>query len=231
VLLVDDSESDLERRRAVLQAAGYVVLTASDADRAHRVLQETAVDCVIVDHPLPGISIEREVAHLREFYPEVRILLTSAYPGTVPETAAQKADGLIHKGAPTSELVAMLSQFAGPPSQLRWPLARLAPRYPVVTPVHVSVFRSGQPFSSQGESTDLGETGMGLVLHTNLQPGEFVSLRFTVPTHSDDLVIRAVVRHRVGDHYGFEFIDPSRQQVEAIRSLCSVLTPVNTPHP
>ena len=56
ILLVDDSETQLERGRRLLVAAGYLVETAPDGSVALARLQEGGIDAVLTDFEMPGMD-------------------------------------------------------------------------------------------------------------------------------------------------------------------------------
>jgi c-di-GMP-binding flagellar brake protein YcgR len=74
----------------------------------------------------------------------------------------------------------------------------------------------------EGHSKDLSQGGMGLLLAAELKAGEVVGLNFAVPA-AESWEMRAVVRHRRGYHYGFEFLSPSGKQVDALKKYLSGL--------
>src|SRR5438445_13359369 len=68
-------------------------------------------------------------------------------------------------------------------------------RYPVAVPVDVVVLRSGIPQAIPGRTLDAGEGGIGLVLAGELQPTEKVRVAFKLPTGTEPVQAKAVVRH------------------------------------
>src|SRR5206468_7994812 len=63
----------------------------------------------------------------------------------------------------------------------------------------------------------------GATLTGDLEPGEVVSMEFSLPLTAYPLKLRAVVRHRRGLHYGFEFLTVIQAQRTAIQRVCQVL--------
>jgi c-di-GMP-binding flagellar brake protein YcgR len=74
---------------------------------------------------------------------------------------------------------------------------------------------------------DLSAAGIGVLLAAEVALGEVVGLRFSVPGLSapglDSWDVRAVLRHRRGYHYGFEFLSLSDQQGKALAGYLSGL--------
>ena len=108
VLLVDDHIALRAGLMAVLHAEpGIVPLdAASSEDDLWPALQRTRPDVVLLDYHLPGrdgLSLCRQV---KPTMPPPRVLLYSAYADAslaIPSVLAG-ADGLVHKGAPATEL-------------------------------------------------------------------------------------------------------------------------------
>jgi hypothetical protein len=103
------------------------------------------------------------------------------------------------------------------------PYTRRYPRYPMDTRMNVQVFRSGNTSYLWGRSTELGLDGIGGTLTGELEPGEVVSMEFPIPLHPFPLRLRAVVRYRIGLHYGFEFLTPTADQRASLDRACQML--------
>src|SRR4029077_7911675 len=103
------------------------------------------------------------------------------------------------------------------------PGGRRFPRYPLDVCITVHVFREGKTVSSWGRSSELGEDGIGGTLTGELQDGEVVSMELSLPLASKPMKVRALVRHRVGLHHGFEFIALNQEQRATIKRVCEML--------
>jgi len=101
---------------------------------------------------------------------------------------------------------------------------RRYPRYPMDVRMNVHVFRHGEVSYFWGRSTELGLDGIGGTLTGNLEPGEVVSLEFPLPLSPYPCKLRAVVRYRIGLHYGFEFLTPTPEQKSALERVCQILS-------
>jgi TonB family protein len=97
------------------------------------------------------------------------------------------------------------------------PSRRRVPRYPVQTPLDVTVLRSGIPDTLPGRSLNLCERGFAAVLAGELQMGETVGVEVWLPRAVDPLRTRALVRHQDKLRCGMEFVGLSPQQLAAIR--------------
>lgn len=104
-------------------------------------------------------------------------------------------------------------------TQVGWvgPSRRRVPRFAVQAPVNVTVLRSGIPDTMPGRSINLCERGIAAVLAGELVPGEAVGIEMSLPSLTDPLRTRAVVRHSDKLSSGFEFIGLSLEQRMAIR--------------
>jgi len=96
-------------------------------------------------------------------------------------------------------------------------------RYPADIRVSIQVFRSGESLSLWGRSTELGEDGIGATLTEEVQPGEVVSMEFSLPVTAYPMKVRALVRYRMGLRHGFEFLAVSTQQKDMLHRVCELL--------
>ncbi|HLY26503.1 MAG TPA: response regulator, partial [Aggregatilineales bacterium] len=109
VLVVDDDPSITELMRDFLEAEGYRVETAADSQQALSVLEQTAVDCLLVDVMMPGQSgfdLTRRVRESRD----VPILFLSARDTDVDKIRGLGlgGDDYIVKSATPAEVVARI---------------------------------------------------------------------------------------------------------------------------
>ena len=93
VLVVDDERNQREILGAILKSEGYIPLLASGGVEALRLLEREAVDLVITDLVMPGMTGEELIDAVLARNPGMPILLSSAY-GTI-----QTAVDAIKKGA------------------------------------------------------------------------------------------------------------------------------------
>ena len=77
VLFVDDEWDVTEAMRVGMRSYEFDVVTAGSADEALEILEQSAVDVVVSDERMPGMSGVRFLAHVREHHPDAeRIILT-----------------------------------------------------------------------------------------------------------------------------------------------------------
>lgn len=117
LLLVEDSAvfaSTLERFLRIQQDLRVVAVAAS-AEAASTLLQATAVDLVLVDVSLPGISGIDLVGELRRDHPGLKCLMLSGHRGPeyVRRAMAAGAVGYAIKSDPLGILSAIRQVLAG----------------------------------------------------------------------------------------------------------------------
>lgn len=79
VLVVDDEPNHSRVLAIGLRLEGFEVVTANCADTALAVLRDGAADIAVVDLMMPGTNGIQLARSLRERFPEMRVVLTSAY--------------------------------------------------------------------------------------------------------------------------------------------------------
>jgi two-component system, cell cycle sensor histidine kinase and response regulator CckA len=96
ILVVDDEEAVRSSARRALERAGYIVIPASDGADALRLFTEHdgAVDMVVTDVAMPGLSGRDLVGRLKIMSPELPVLFVSGYT----EEAVRK-QGVLEPGA------------------------------------------------------------------------------------------------------------------------------------
>jgi hypothetical protein len=96
-------------------------------------------------------------------------------------------------------------------------------RYPTDIRVSIQVFRTAGAISLWGRSSELGEDGIGATLTEEVEPGEVVSMEFSLPVTSYPMKMRALVRYRTGLRHGFEFLALNSQQRDMLHRVCEIL--------
>jgi len=87
ILVVDDDESLRWVTKVQLEQAGYQVATAADGPQALAMIREAPPDLVITDLKMPGLSGLDLLKRIRAAYPEIMVIIATAF-GTV-ETAVE----------------------------------------------------------------------------------------------------------------------------------------------
>jgi CheY-like chemotaxis protein len=83
VLVVEDEPAVLTLSRRALEAHGYVVLAATDAAAAMRILERHGgtIHLLVTDVVMPGLSGRELADRLTSRRPGIRVLYMSGYPG------------------------------------------------------------------------------------------------------------------------------------------------------
>ncbi len=84
VLIVDDDPSILEVLDARLCAAGFVVHEAGNGPAALQILKSQAIDILVSDMKMPGMSGIELLAQARISHPRLPVIFLTAY-GTIPD--------------------------------------------------------------------------------------------------------------------------------------------------
>ena len=96
---------------------------------------------------------------------------------------------------------------------------RRYPRYRCDFVVVVTLLNGKNYQKLNAHCKDLSEAGMGTIVAAELTSGEVVSLSFSLPGSGDLWELRAVLRHRRGYHYGFEFLSLSQERSDVLKTF------------
>jgi CheY-like chemotaxis protein len=81
LLLIDDNAIQAATRQTILKRAGYFVIAVLSPERALEQLRSNEypapIDLIITDHIMPGMNGAEFVTHLREFAPNLPVLVIS----------------------------------------------------------------------------------------------------------------------------------------------------------
>jgi len=80
VLCIDDHPEALELRKAALESHGYRVRIASSSCTAIEMLEDTSVAAVLLEYKLEGADPEAVARDIKKRFPNLPIILLSAYP-------------------------------------------------------------------------------------------------------------------------------------------------------
>ncbi|MFP5228586.1 MAG: response regulator transcription factor [Acidobacteriota bacterium] len=110
ILCIDDEALGLQIRKAVLERAGYQVLTAIDGQSGLSLFRGHAIDGVVLDYYMPEMDGGAVAETMRRERPDVPIMLLSAYINLPAEVVAL-ADITLLKGEGPQELLEKLHQM------------------------------------------------------------------------------------------------------------------------
>jgi CheY-like chemotaxis protein len=104
VLCVDDEVAALKLRAAILQLAGYRVLSTTEPEHALYLLAANDVDVVLMDHLLPGMPGTDVARKMKVLRPQLPIILRSGLLDQIEGMA--NIDLFISKAEPTEKMLA-----------------------------------------------------------------------------------------------------------------------------
>jgi CheY-like chemotaxis protein len=172
-----------------LNALGYPVSVASQAERAVELLRERPVSLVVADSSLPGSESGGLVQQLRDASadPELPIFLSA--PDEPSNDAVGRAVesgvlGILQRNAPIAEAVYRLNaQLTG-----RLP-ARFtgAPRVKVRAPVQFSRLGDTEDLFRAGVAEDVSRTGLFLSTAATAPVGTCLQLSFALPMEAESI--------------------------------------------
>lgn len=110
ILIVDDERHILSLLSMTLRRAGYEVVSANNGQKALELARVFALDLVILDHSMPGMS---GVELANELNPKLPILMLTAKPQSLMESASRIKD-IIHKPFSPRDLAAKVQEMVGP---------------------------------------------------------------------------------------------------------------------
>jgi c-di-GMP-binding flagellar brake protein YcgR len=94
---------------------------------------------------------------------------------------------------------------------------RRYPRFRCEFPVVVKLLSGKEHQQLNAHCRDVSQAGIGVLLAEELTLGEVASLTFSLPELGQPWDVRAVLRHRRGYHYGFEFLSLSDRQARVLK--------------
>jgi CheY-like chemotaxis protein len=110
ILCIDDEALGLQVRRAVLERAGYRVITALNGETGVSLFRENPIDAVLLDYLMPGMDGGEVAMAMRRIKPEVPILLHSACVD-LPHQVLSTVNGTLAKGEGAENLINRLQQI------------------------------------------------------------------------------------------------------------------------
>jgi CheY-like chemotaxis protein len=109
ILCIDDAEIALRVRKLVLTGAGYSVLTAPSGEEGLEAFKQNPIQLVIADHFLSDKTGAEIAKEMKEYKPEVPILIVSA-ASEAPE-GLEFADGFLSKGEGPDALLESIARL------------------------------------------------------------------------------------------------------------------------
>jgi CheY-like chemotaxis protein len=116
VLLVDDEEVILEVGQDLLEAMGYLVLTADNGEEAVEVYRKNRdIDIVVLDMVMPTMGGGEGYDRMKEINPDVKVLLSSGFSidGEATEILERGCNGFIQKPFRMNQLSQAIREILG----------------------------------------------------------------------------------------------------------------------
>lgn len=111
VLVVDDEESICLLYQAELEDRGYSVRIQSNGSRVLEDVENFRPDVVVLDIKMPGISGLEVLEKLKRRFPDVCVVLNSAYGSFKNEASVKRAEGYVIKSSDLSELLKTIEKL------------------------------------------------------------------------------------------------------------------------
>ena len=109
ILCIDDQQTVLELRKATLESHGYWVQVASSSYAAMKILEGMPITVVLLEYKLEGINAEAVAWHIKQRFPNLPIILLSAY-SEVPERILWLVDEYVMKSEMPERLLGIVKK-------------------------------------------------------------------------------------------------------------------------
>src|SRR6516164_11152171 len=109
ILSIDDDLTVLYTRYKLLSAAGFAVLSASDAVQALQLFGEHKIDLVLLDYALPEMDGGMLADAMKTHRPDIPILMVSGV--AVPEKVLSIVNGYVRKGDGADHLMTSVGKI------------------------------------------------------------------------------------------------------------------------
>ncbi len=80
ILIIDDEDRIREIYIRILVEEGFLVRQASDAKRAFNIMIREPMDLILLDIKMPEINGKTMMEVIKEFDPNMKVIVTSVYP-------------------------------------------------------------------------------------------------------------------------------------------------------
>jgi DNA-binding response OmpR family regulator len=111
LLCIDDRPQLLNLRRAFLESHGFRVETAFTGQTAMKVLGETQITAVLLEYKTEGMDAEAVAYHVKLYFPNVPIILLSAYSCT-PDRILWLVDEYVMRSELSERLIPAIERAA-----------------------------------------------------------------------------------------------------------------------
>jgi CheY-like chemotaxis protein len=121
ILCVDDDPVILDLQRALLEAAGFAVITANSPRKALRVFSEKRPDAAVLDYAMPAMSGAGVAARMRQLCSAIPLILNTGSI-EIPKKEAALFDHILSKGLAPILLLSVLRAIfpTAKPADIQW---------------------------------------------------------------------------------------------------------------
>jgi len=105
ILCIDDYENSLIGRQMLLEGEGYDVVSATDWRNGLQLFASRAIDEVVLDYGMPGMTGDVIASHMKQIKPTVPILMVSG-DGPLPRDKLKPVEAFLPKMEPIASFLA-----------------------------------------------------------------------------------------------------------------------------
>ncbi len=109
LLLVDDRPQLLQVRKSHLEPFGFLVVTAATICATIAVLENMAIDAVLMEYKSEGMDSEAVAFHIKQRFPQQPVILVSAY-SDVPARVLWLVDEYVMRSEPIEHLIQVIER-------------------------------------------------------------------------------------------------------------------------
>jgi signal transduction histidine kinase/DNA-binding response OmpR family regulator len=109
ILCIDDNQAILRYEKALLQNAGYAVITAESAQQGLSLVTMCECDAVLLDYEMPGMNGNEAAFEIKRVRPELIVIMLSG--SEVPTHALEWVDAFVPKVEASQQLLPMIADL------------------------------------------------------------------------------------------------------------------------
>jgi DNA-binding NtrC family response regulator len=115
ILVVDDEQEQLDMLAGFLKHQGYEVVTACDGQAALRIVKDSPVSVVLLDHRMPGMTGDEVLERIMAINPLIKAIMITAYGevGTAVRVMQLGAVDFLEKPVDLSLLLQKIQEIEG----------------------------------------------------------------------------------------------------------------------
>lgn len=113
ILIVDDNQLLIDQMSKYLGKHGHAIVTALDGEKALKALQEEEFQVCITDMKMPGISGMELLSTIRGEYPQIQVVIMTAYgtAKTALQALKEGAFDFVHKPFQMEQITTILESL------------------------------------------------------------------------------------------------------------------------